>query len=279
MKSLRFLSFIVIAISLSLPAFAGDCEKGIELYNKGTKSSDYSKKAALFKEALGCCDDPIILAKIHNNLGDAYENMGRIDDAKNEYKEAIKNDRSLSTAHFSLGDIYFNKGDYEYAIEWYEMGLDLKYDELSKNNLEKARNKAPDYKSKKDIVAALDPSRALGVVAKIDFKIEFDYDSDKINSASERQLEAIADALKGNLNGYKFDVVGHTCSKGSDQYNMDLSKRRAVSVVRYLESKHGISSLRFTAMGKGMTQPVASNDTEAGRSKNRRVEFINTGKE
>jgi len=278
MKSLKIFIFTVIIISFALPAFAGQCDRAIELYNRGTKSSSYSEKVRLFKEALNYCNNPKILAKIHNNLADAYENLGRIDDAKNEYKEAIRNNKNLPTSYFSLGDIYFKKKDYEYAIEWYEMGLDLKYDELSVKNLARARKMVPDYKSKKDIVAALDPSRALGVVAKTDFKIEFDYNSDKINSVSGRQLEAIAEALKGKLNNYKFDIVGHTCSKGSDDYNMNLSKRRARSVAKYLENKYGLSSSRFKSMGKGKSQPIESNDTEAGRQKNRRVEFINTGK-
>jgi len=277
MKLLRCVTIAALCTFFSLSALAEDCSRAVELYNSGTSSSDTAEKVRLFKEALSLCSEPKLAAKIHNNLADAYERSGRIDDAKNEYKEAIRNDKSLPTPYFSLGDIYFKKGDYEYAIDWYEMGLDLQNDELSEKNLTAARAKVPDYKSKKDIVAALDPSRALGVVPKIDFEIEFDYNSDAIRSSSVRQLEAIAQAMTDNLKDYKFDVVGHTCDVGADDYNMDLSLRRARSVVRYLQEKYHIPSSRFTPQGKGKTQPIASNDTEEGREKNRRVEFINTG--
>jgi len=68
-------------------------------------------------------------------------------------------------------------------------------------------------------------------------------------------------------------VTGHTDPIGTQAYNQKLSERRAVSVKDYLESK-GIKATRLTAMGYGEAQPVASNDTDAGRALNRRVELI-----
>ena len=67
-------------------------------------------------------------------------------------------------------------------------------------------------------------------------------------------------------------IEGHTDSVGSDEYNMELSGRRAGAVSKYLVSK-GIDSTRLQAKGLGETQPIASNDTEEGRAKNRRVEL------
>ena len=69
------------------------------------------------------------------------------------------------------------------------------------------------------------------------------------------------------------EVAGHTDSVGSEEYNQKLSERRAIAVKAYLESK-GITATRLTARGYGETQPVASNDTDAGRALNRRVELI-----
>jgi outer membrane protein OmpA-like peptidoglycan-associated protein len=66
--------------------------------------------------------------------------------------------------------------------------------------------------------------------------------------------------------------AGHTDSSGSDQYNMQLSERRAQSVASYLSSQ-GVQSSRLITVGAGETRPVASNDTEQGRSANRRVEM------
>ena len=68
-------------------------------------------------------------------------------------------------------------------------------------------------------------------------------------------------------------MPNHTDSVGAEAYNQDLSKRRAQSVLRYLESR-GIDSSRITARAFGETQPIDSNDTAQGRSRNRRVELI-----
>jgi outer membrane protein OmpA-like peptidoglycan-associated protein len=67
-------------------------------------------------------------------------------------------------------------------------------------------------------------------------------------------------------------VVGHTDSTGQPQYNMTLSQNRAQSVAQYLAG-HGVASQRLAADGRGPSQPIADNTTEAGRAQNRRVEI------
>lgn len=71
------------------------------------------------------------------------------------------------------------------------------------------------------------------------------------------------------------DVVGHASADGPDDYNMQLSERRANSVSNYLVNQ-GVQPVRIRAYGMGETQPVASNDTAAGRAANRRVEILLT---
>jgi outer membrane protein OmpA-like peptidoglycan-associated protein len=68
------------------------------------------------------------------------------------------------------------------------------------------------------------------------------------------------------------EIAGHTDSVGTDQYNQALSERRANSVAGYLGS-HGVMQQRMIVVGAGETRPVASNDTDAGRAQNRRVEI------
>lgn len=72
----------------------------------------------------------------------------------------------------------------------------------------------------------------------------------------------------------KIEVQGHTDSKGSDSYNLKLSNSRADAVKDYLVLNHGINPDRLMARGYGESKPVASNDSDAGRAKNRRVEFV-----
>ena len=81
-------------------------------------------------------------------------------------------------------------------------------------------------------------------------------------------------ALKGGLADAVIVVCGHTDNIGSDTYNHKLSIRRATSVVDYLVHKHGIQKERLIVKGFGKTMPIANNDTELGRSINRRVEFL-----
>ena len=83
-------------------------------------------------------------------------------------------------------------------------------------------------------------------------------------------LDQVADVLK-QYNQTYIDVYGHTDSTGSDQYNQALSERRATAVADYLAG-HGVQSARIGTRGYGKTQPIASNDTDAGRAANRRVE-------
>lgn len=68
-------------------------------------------------------------------------------------------------------------------------------------------------------------------------------------------------------------VVGHTDSQGTDQYNQELSERRAKAVIDYLAGKN-VHQERLSAMGKGEAQPIADNDSDAGRRANRRVEVL-----
>jgi outer membrane protein OmpA-like peptidoglycan-associated protein len=69
-------------------------------------------------------------------------------------------------------------------------------------------------------------------------------------------------------------VVGHTDNVGGYEYNMGLSERRAAAVVKELTGKHGIQAARLKAAGAGPLAPVAPNDNDPGRAKNRRVELV-----
>ncbi|KPJ98127.1 MAG: hypothetical protein AMJ60_09360 [Desulfobacterales bacterium SG8_35] len=100
--------------------------------------------------------------------------------------------------------------------------------------------------------------------------VEFDFDKDVVKPQYHGDIEKVANFLKAypKTTG---ELEGHTCSIGTEEYNMQLSKRRAESVKRYLVQKFNIEGSRLSTAGYGEARPVASNDTEAGRQKNRRV--------
>lgn len=101
--------------------------------------------------------------------------------------------------------------------------------------------------------------------------ITFAFDSASLNS----RFYPILDNVASTLNQYNqtiVEVAGHTDSKGTDAYNQNLSERRAGAVAGYLGAK-GVMRERMITVGAGESRPIASNDTDAGRAQNRRVEI------
>lgn len=109
-----------------------------------------------------------------------------------------------------------------------------------------------------------------GIAVRFDNSLLFDFDSADLRPAARDQLRSLASNLQEYPNT-DLVIVGHTDATGSDEYNMGLSRRRANSAAGYLQSQ-GVSTDRITTVGKGEGEPIASNDTDAGRQQNRRVE-------
>lgn len=105
------------------------------------------------------------------------------------------------------------------------------------------------------------------------YGILFDFDKASIRPDSKPQLDEITAFLAAHPD-LKVLIVGHTDAKGALDYNRDLSLQRARAVVEALAAGEGIDRGRLTAIGVGMAAPVATNRTEEGRAKNRRVEIV-----
>jgi OOP family OmpA-OmpF porin len=102
----------------------------------------------------------------------------------------------------------------------------------------------------------------------------FDFNKATLQPASDPVLQNVADLLAKDP-ALKVEVQGHTDNVGGDAYNQTLSEARARAVMDWL-IKHGAASARLTAKGYGRTRPVADNDSDEGRAKNRRVEIADT---
>ena len=100
----------------------------------------------------------------------------------------------------------------------------------------------------------------------------FDTGSVNIKPAFHSTMDKLADVVV-RYGKTTLTIVGHTDNVGSNQYNQNLSERRALSVAQYFESRR-VSPLRLATLGKGEGEPVASNNTESGRQANRRVEIF-----
>jgi outer membrane protein OmpA-like peptidoglycan-associated protein len=107
---------------------------------------------------------------------------------------------------------------------------------------------------------------------KILERVEFENNSAKLRPESDRILNAVLAVMKEHSEFTKLGVEGHTDNRGAAGHNLELSRRRAASVMKWLVD-HGVAATRLSSKGLGMTKPIDSNDTDAGRQNNRRVEF------
>ena len=101
--------------------------------------------------------------------------------------------------------------------------------------------------------------------------ILFDFDKTELSSADKAELDALGEFMKGKPKSYAL-LSGYTDNVGIEDYNEHLSQLRTEMVARYLAEKHGIDASRLVLHWHGSDNPVASNDTDEGRAKNRRVE-------
>lgn len=114
--------------------------------------------------------------------------------------------------------------------------------------------------------------RGENIVLNMPGNITFGFDQSNI----QQQFYPVLNDVSRTLNEYEqttIDVIGHTDSVGSDAYNQALSERRASAVAQYLVNQ-GVLADRIYVAGRGESEPIASNETEEGRARNRRVEII-----
>lgn len=123
---------------------------------------------------------------------------------------------------------------------------------------------------KQNIPGAIVERVGEGLQVTFESGLLFDYDSDVLREAARKNLATLATSLEKYPNT-DLMIVGHTDAMGPDAYNMTLSERRASSAANYLVAQ-GVSRSRLRSTGRGETEPLVSNDTEADRQKNRRVE-------
>ena len=96
--------------------------------------------------------------------------------------------------------------------------------------------------------------------------------SDKLTADMIKLLDNVSDVLSKESN-LKIRIIGHTCDLGTDDYNMELSKKRALAADKYLLSKK-VDKNKINVEWKGEKSPIVKNDSESNRSKNRRIEIV-----
>ena len=110
-----------------------------------------------------------------------------------------------------------------------------------------------------------------GIAVTFESGLLYDFDSDVVRTDAAKNLSNLAASL-GKYPNTDLLIVGHTDDKGTDDYNQALSERRASAASRYLAGA-GVEASRLRSLGRGESEPLGSNATEAGRQTNRRVEI------
>jgi len=123
---------------------------------------------------------------------------------------------------------------------------------------------------REDIAGAKIERVGEGIKITFDSGLLFAVNKAELSAASKANLESLAEILN-KYEDTNILLEGHTDATGSDEYNLELSKKRAQSVYDFLASKN-VKDGRFTVQGYGEAQPIASNETVEGRQQNRRVE-------
>lgn len=142
-----------------------------------------------------------------------------------------------------------------------------------------------DHDEEREASAEEQERRAREAIADIERRIEsgdlpkilFEFDRDEITPESAPTIDLIAEVIRGNAK-LKVVILAHTDSVGTEEYNEDLSERRALAVKTAL-AKRGVPPPSMRFRGFGFSRPIADNSTDAGRAKNRRVEFRVTGRD
>lgn len=123
------------------------------------------------------------------------------------------------------------------------------------------------------------PQEAPPEGSAVALNVLFEFNSDKVLPEYYPDIEKLGKALTlPQYADYRVRIEGHTDNVGSDRYNQLLSQKRAESVKRYLVQHFQLEPERLSITGYGKSNPITTNDTPEGRSKNRRVQVVNLGK-
>jgi len=302
-KSLIFLVVVsVLSTWVIAPGPArADCDAAKKLFDQALPTRDNQAKISLLKKAVGLCPSH---AEAWNNLGVAYEEAGNLPLAERMLKQALAVSPNFSLPLAGLGDVALTQGNFKEAAKYYRRFLDIIPKEIERGDPYGVARHEKSYKIKYDRVKEKEEiylASMRGVVPKeellrglrgpalrslsdkpvqerLPLAIQFEYDSDKLISKSKEQLKELASLLlvSGDLVESKLMVEGYTDNLGSEQYNLDLSLRRAKSVKEYLVSQ-GVPASHLEVKGFGPQRLRVTTGSIEEQAENRRVEFVDQG--
>ena len=301
--SLKFLKLtaaasVVFLLSSGL-IMAAECRTEFESAKRS--GGNAAEKINLLKRLIGICPEygPALIG-----LARWHEKKGDFKSAKAFYRRAIAAGNAGAAPYAGLGDVLYKIGDKRGAAKGFRTFLSKLEDDVLTSNPDQIRRAEKEYRLKleelagapaenpsfSDIISSDDITKSLTsapVLTRglsflwhdrpfIDVHILFDTNSSNVKSVSLLQLKEIAKSLNSpTLRDTTILIEGHTDSEGSASYNLKLSTKRAKSVQRALTGRFGVRISRTQIKGYGESRPTASNATEEGKARNRRVTFVN----
>jgi len=207
-----------------------------------------------------------LLYEVRTSSGDRVRDISRIEFFEN-YKEAAVEKGGEVVYEDPNGHMVFTIPRDDGGLTWCKVSVSANLGQqylfiIDEKGFKKSLTFGP-----AEIKAALDKNGRVQL-----YGILFDVDKATLKAESVKQLQHVVTLMKDNPK-LTLEVQGHTDDQGSDDYNLNLSQKRAETVAAYL-GLFGIDSSRLTPKGYGETKPVMPNTTKEGRAKNRRVELV-----
>ena len=183
---------------------------------------------------------------------------------------AVDHDDSSRQLTFGLGVGTMLTDHYQFRADVRGMGgLDEKGEDIG---FQLSINRSFGSAAARDTVTASVPAVEKSGMRRvtISLNVQFEFNKASVLAVYGEQLQSIAAAMRAHSD-IELVLEGHTDSRGSDAYNIDLSTRRAAAVKQKLAADYGIDAERISSVGYGESRPIASNQTDEGRARNRRV--------
>ena len=284
---------LVVAIAAVVPVLGQTAkQRALDLYNAGARDADPRRQVDLFRQSIG------VFETFEGSvaLGDALLRMGGDPQEARRVcgrafstlanPDAPQGKRMQATALVCLARTYRATKEPGMATTILKRSIAIERTPVAEQELRELTE--PGFKPAEAIARELDrsdarggsggtlPRGALPIEVSADVYINFDFDKATLTSDGVRQVGELARAL--NIVGSKgaaparFKVIGHSDTRGADEYNLDLSRRRAKTVADLLVSRYGVATSAVETEGKGKREPLLTGDSDEVHAHNRRVE-------
>ncbi len=243
------------------------------LFEQARQTVDPARKVMLLEKSIAAGNS----FAAQYALGEAFRKLSNPERAETAFLEAIRitNDRKeLARASYRLGLISEDRGSTPDAIAWMTVSNRYyPYPESAESLKKLELSRLDKVLSANQIVSALsNVSRSAKTLAAVNVRINFEFDSAQVEAEGARQLEELANALNSAAFGNRgFRLVGHSDVRGGEEYNTNLSLRRAQAVAGVL-AKRGVAKERLATEGRGLREPLFTGNDEEDHRLNRRVE-------